>query len=163
MYSRIAITTALVGIILIRVTRTTKTAVYYLGNQGSTNFALFSDPTSVTSFYTAGTGGLVFEVNPVTAVWTLISSPTIYPPTDTPSYNSTQSSTAPHADARNFAWDYNTNELLITNDGGLYKRSNPRSPPTGGDWITLTGIYNHGSLSGANRPYHWSYCAGSTR
>lgn len=48
----------------------------------------------------------------------------------------TASSSAPHADSREMAFDAAGN-LIETDDGGIYKRTSPRS--NAGDWISLLG------------------------
>ncbi len=48
----------------------------------------------------------------------------------------TASNTAPHADSREMTFDAAGN-LIETDDGGIYKRTNPRS--NAGDWFTMIG------------------------
>jgi photosystem II stability/assembly factor-like uncharacterized protein len=48
----------------------------------------------------------------------------------------TASGTAPHADSREMTFD-SRGDLIETDDGGIYKRINPRSNT--GDWISLNG------------------------
>jgi hypothetical protein len=48
----------------------------------------------------------------------------------------TLSNSSPHADSREMAIDANGN-LIETDDGGIYRRSNPRS--TAGDWSSIIG------------------------
>ncbi len=48
----------------------------------------------------------------------------------------TASGSAPHADSREMAFD-SRGDLIETDDGGIYKRINPRSNT--GDWISLNG------------------------
>lgn len=48
----------------------------------------------------------------------------------------TASGSAPHADSREMAFDPQGN-LIETDDGGIYKRTNPRSNT--GDWISING------------------------
>lgn len=48
----------------------------------------------------------------------------------------TASNSAPHADSREMAFDPQGN-LIETDDGGIYKRTNPRSNT--GDWFSLNG------------------------
>ncbi len=48
----------------------------------------------------------------------------------------TANSSAPHADSREMTFDANGN-LIETNDGGLYRRTNPRDNT--GDWFSISG------------------------
>ena len=45
----------------------------------------------------------------------------------------------PHGDCRNYAWDFATNRLILTSDGGVFARENPRVK--GGKWTSLNGNY----------------------
>ena len=111
-----------------------------LGSQGETNFAILAHPTIANFIFVGTTDRMVFRVNPLTSpdpTWTLIASPTITAP---PAGPFTTSTTSPHADARNLYWDYATGDLLVTNDGGLYKRTTPAATVAPlGDWFTLSG------------------------
>ena len=44
--------------------------------------------------------------------------------------------TSPHADIRYFAWNYLQNQLICTNDGGIWIHTNPHGI---GDWIHKNG------------------------
>jgi len=53
-----------------------------------------------------------------------------------PSGGGTASSSSPHADSREMTFDADGN-LIETNDGGIYKRTQPRSNQ--GDWFSING------------------------
>ena len=53
-----------------------------------------------------------------------------------PAGGGTASSTSPHADSREMAFDADGN-LIEADDGGIYKRTNPRSDQ--GDWFSMIG------------------------
>ena len=111
-----------------------------LGSQGVTNFAILLAPTDSNTLFVSGTGRVVLRTDITTSVWTLISQPVIDPPTDQPAYRGTATpDSAPHADARNFFWDATSGELLLTDDGGIYKRTSPLAVSTAGGWSSLAG------------------------
>ena len=89
--------------------------------------ALLGDPTHPNILYVAGNAGaLAWRVNLKTGVWTkLWDHPDV---TD---------GSEPHGDCRNFAWDPENNELVLTSDGGVFSRIAPRAP--GGRWRSLNG------------------------
>jgi hypothetical protein len=59
-----------------------------------------------------------------------------------------------------FRWDSTTNELLLTNDGGLYKRTALKSNNIAtGDWITLAGDLATSEIYSAS----YDYKTGQTR
>ena len=53
--------------------------------------------------------------------------------------NDTASGAAPHCDCRNLAWDEASGSLLLTSDGGIFRRTNPEAP--GGEWLSANGDY----------------------
>lgn len=115
----------------------TQGSAFDLGAQGATNFALMAEPGSNTNFYVSGTGRLVLRVSLPSGTWTPISSP-LLSTTNAPPSGATQDGSAPHSDARNFWWDATNSDLLLTNDGGVYRRTNPTIPASG-KWVSLSG------------------------
>ena len=49
----------------------------------------------------------------------------------------TSDGSEPHGDCRNYAWDGANGRLVLTSDGGVFAREQPRSP--GGKWVSLNG------------------------
>lgn len=44
---------------------------------------------------------------------------------------------SPHADCRHLAWDHDTGDLILTNDGGIHRRTQPQT--SGGRWFGSAG------------------------
>jgi hypothetical protein len=118
-----------------------------LGSQADPNLALFADPVDPTVVYIGGTtqpvGGSGSFPNSIGATgytarlfrgsrtansWTPLT------------HSGTTSNSAPHADARGFAYDYASGNLVHTNDGGIYIKTLPRSTvEPKGDWFSVNG------------------------
>lgn len=102
---------------------------------GSPNFALLADPYDPTLVYIAGTAQFVARVSLTDYSWSYLSDgiSSSLPP-------ATASHTGPHADGRHFWWDATNDDLLLTNDGGIYRRTAMKSADiTTGDWLSVTG------------------------
>ncbi len=127
------------------------------GGQGDPNLALLADPTDTNIVYIGGTAQPVASSNPslsqlgsaaysgrlfrgsrATNSWTALT------------HTGTTSLSSPHADSRHFAWDYATGNLVHTNDGGVYIRTNPKT--ISGDWFAMNGNLAAGELLSAS--YH---------
>lgn len=106
-----------------------------LGSSGASHFTIFSPSTAPDILFVAGSGHAVYRVDTTTNEWTLIS--TI--PGLNPTVPATRSGTAPHADANRFEWNEMTGELLLTNGGSVYRRTNPLLASDEGDWFSLSG------------------------
>ncbi|MFL6247775.1 MAG: RTX toxin, partial [Thermoanaerobaculia bacterium] len=122
------------------------------GGQGSTHFSIVADPTDANIVYVGGDrqpspfpnsidannfAGRIFRVNATSNAGSQ-STPLTNCPAATADCNgsiSTSSNSSPHADSRRLAFDAAGN-LLETDDGGIYRRTNPR---TTGDWFSVLG------------------------
>jgi len=129
------------------------------GNQGSIHLSLAADPTDANIVYLAGDRqplfnepiggpfsfpnsigaedftGRIFRgdaTKPAGSQWVHIThSSSLGAPG-----GGTASGTAPHADSREMTFN-SRGELIETDDGGIYRRTNPRSNT--GDWFSLIG------------------------
>jgi hypothetical protein len=127
------------------------------GDQGNPNLALLADPTDTSIVYIGGTAqpvanndpslsqlgsksysGRLFRGSRATNSWAALT------------HTGTASLSAPHADSRYLAWDYATGNLVHTNDGGVYIRTNPKT--SSGDWFAMNGNLAVGELLSAS--YH---------
>lgn len=122
------------------------------GSQGGTHFSIVADPTDANIVYVGGDrqpspftnsigadnfAGRIFRVNATSnagaqatsltncAVATAACNGTV----------STSSDSSPHADSRKMVFD-GAGNLLEVDDGGIYRRTNPR---TTGDWFSVNG------------------------
>lgn len=129
------------------------------GGQGGTHLSIVADPTDANIVYIAGDRqplmnelsggpftfpnsigaedftGRIFRGDaskPAGSQWVHIT----HSATASSPAGGTASHTAPHADSREMTFDAAGN-LIETDDGGIYKRTNPRSNQ--GDWFTLIG------------------------
>ena len=90
-------------------------------------FAFAADPVNSSFVYVAGPGDWMrgdAGLTPPSPVWQSIA------------YEGTQNFTAPHSDSRRFAFDANS-DLILVEDGGVFKRTRPRENT--GDWYSLAG------------------------
>ena len=129
------------------------------GGQGSIHLSIVADPTDANIVYVAGDrqplfnepiggpfsfpnslgaedfSGRVFRGNaslPLASQWVhLTHSSSLGAPG-----GGTASNSAPHADSREMTFDAR-GDLIETDDGGIYKRTNPRSNT--GDWFSING------------------------
>ena len=131
------------------------------GGQGSTHLSLAADNTDVNIVYIGGDRQPSFDegasaepqtgcYDPPTPSWPnslgacdysgrLFRIDASLPPGQqaTPlTHNGTASKTAPHADSRGMVLSPN-GDLLEVDDGGIYRRTNPRSKD--GDWFSMNG------------------------
>jgi len=126
--------------------------------QGKNNLALLADPQTPNIVYISGDDqpgpfpNQIGATDHTASVFRgdaskpLSSPPTVDPWTPTNPYpfngqwlpitDNFANGTTPHADSRTMAFDINGN-LLETDDGGVYRRSNPRSST--GQWTSLLG------------------------
>jgi hypothetical protein len=127
------------------------------GGQGDPNLALLADPTDTTLVYIGGTAqpvasndpsksqlaskaysGRLFRGSRAVNTWVALT------------HTGTSSASSPHADSRHLSWDYATGNLVHTNDGGVYIRTNPKTIT--GDWFAMNGNLAAGELLSAS--YH---------
>ena len=88
--------------------------------------ALFGDPDAPHVLYVAGNAGaLAWRVDLSTGVWVKLWDDDVVDGSE------------PHGDCRNFAWNPENDELVLTSDGGVFSRIAPRAP--GGRWRSLNG------------------------
>ena len=121
------------------------------GGQGSTHLSIAADPTDADIVYIGGdrqpylgegSGGMDFFPNSIGAndySGRLFRGNAAAAPGSqwTPlTHVGTASNSSPHADSRDMAFDAAGN-LIETDDGGIYKRTQPRS--AAGDWFSLIG------------------------
>jgi len=88
---------------------------------------LFADPTDSSYLYAAGNGGTNgYRIEYKTGK-------------TVPMFGGRGSGdgSTPHSDCRNFAYDYDNNNLLLVTDGGLFRRSEPTT--VHGNWTSLNG------------------------
>ncbi|CAF4245311.1 unnamed protein product, partial [Rotaria sp. Silwood2] len=114
-----------------------------LGNQGETNFAVFADPTDPRFLYVGGTGAEIFRGDRTFSgnnpnenegfLWSFIRD---METEDSVIPMFTVTGTSPHVDVRFFGWDRSTNQLMCTNDGGIWIHTNPKGR---GDWVHKNG------------------------
>ena len=91
--------------------------------------AVLADPSLDDVLYVAGNAGaLAWRVNVTSVEWTKMW--------DRPDVLDTS---LPHGDCRNYAWDHESDRLVIVSDGGVFVRDSPRVP--GGSWRSLNGNY----------------------
>ncbi|CAF4996271.1 unnamed protein product, partial [Rotaria sp. Silwood1] len=114
-----------------------------LGTQGERNFAILADPTDPRFLYVGGTqaeifrGDRTFTGNKTNEnegfLWSFLrdmeTEGAIIP-------MFTVTGTSPHADIRYFDWDHSTNQLICTNDGGVWIHTKPHGK---GDWFHKNG------------------------
>eukprot|EP01062_Namystynia_karyoxenos_P064198 TRINITY_DN570_c1_g1_i1.p1 TRINITY_DN570_c1_g1~~TRINITY_DN570_c1_g1_i1.p1 ORF type:complete len:927 (+),score=309.49 TRINITY_DN570_c1_g1_i1:83-2782(+) len=87
--------------------------------------AVLVDPKEPSILYVAGNAGsVVYRVRWAAAKWEEM-------------WGAEAKGTIPHSDCRNFAWDAARDALLLTSDGGIFARLQPRT--SGGVWISLAG------------------------
>eukprot|EP01062_Namystynia_karyoxenos_P064199 TRINITY_DN570_c1_g2_i1.p1 TRINITY_DN570_c1_g2~~TRINITY_DN570_c1_g2_i1.p1 ORF type:complete len:921 (+),score=206.82 TRINITY_DN570_c1_g2_i1:84-2765(+) len=87
--------------------------------------AVLVDPKEPSILYVAGNAAaVVYRVRWAAGSWEK-------------AWGSEASGTTPHGDCRNFAWDSARDALLLTSDGGVFARLQPRAP--GGVWVSLGG------------------------
>ncbi|MDZ4853021.1 MAG: GEVED domain-containing protein [Pirellulaceae bacterium] len=124
------------------------------GAQGRIHFSIVVDPTDHNIVYIGGDrqeqpnaiGDVAFNAAIFRGNATIPRNPTVAPSPqwDHITHNivgfdlpgGTASGSAPHADSREMVFDANGN-LIETDDGGIYKRTNPRNNT--GDWFSLVG------------------------
>ena len=124
------------------------------GAQGRIHFSIVVDPTDQNIVYVGGDrqeqpssiGDTSFNAAIFRGNTAIASNPSVVPSPqwdhithdsvafDPPS--GTASGSAPHADSREMVFNANGN-LIETNDGGIFKRTNPRNNT--GDWFSLVG------------------------
>jgi len=128
------------------------------GAQGNRNFSIVADPVNRYLVYVGGDrqpgfgqygiglpnaigayafDGRLFRVDASLATGSQ-ATPLTHCPDATAACNntiSTSNRSAPHADSRSMTFDAN-NELLETDDGGIYRRTSPRAT---GDWYSING------------------------
>eukprot|EP00944_MAST-04C_sp_MAST-4C-sp1_P002596 g2596.t1 len=91
--------------------------------------AILADPMIPDLMYVAGNAGaLAWRVNTTSGLWEKLWDKPEVP-----------DGSLPHGDCRNYAWDFATNRLVLTSDGGVFARENPRE--RGGKWTSLNGNY----------------------
>ena len=126
------------------------TPAIHLGGQGDLHMSIAADPTNVNIVYLAGDRQNSPFPNAIGA--TDFSSTAhrcnagvargfqcvhlTHSSALGPAGGGTASSSSPHADSREMAFDADGN-LIETDDGGVYKRTNPRSDQ--GDWFSING------------------------
>ena len=116
----------------------------HAGGQGSIHFSLAVDPTDSNIVYVGGDrqpltddGGFPNALGAVDFSGRLFrgdASATAGSQWAALTHSGTASSSAPHADSRDMTFNA-AGELIETDDGGIYKRTDPRS--FGGDWFSL--------------------------
>jgi hypothetical protein len=100
--------------------------------------AILADPMVPDLMYVAGNAGaLAWRVNTTVGEWEKM-----WDKPDVPD------GSLPHGDCRNYAWDEETNRLVLTSDGGVFVRENPRE--RGGKWYSLNGDYQSMELLSAH-------------
>ena len=100
--------------------------------------AILGDPMVPDLMYVAGNAGaLAWRVNTTIGEWEKM-----WDMPDVPD------GSLPHGDCRNYAWDHETNRLVLTSDGGVFVRENPRE--RGGKWYSLNGDYQSMELLSAH-------------
>ena len=91
--------------------------------------AILADPVISDLMYVAGNAGaLAWRVNTTAGQWEKLWDKPEVP-----------DGSLPHGDCRNYAWDFETDRLVLTSDGGIFVRENPREK--GGKWTSLNGNY----------------------
>lgn len=122
------------------------------GSQGATHFSIVADPTNANIVYVGGDRqpdpfpnslgsqnftGRLFRVNAASNAGSQATSLTNCPTATAPCNGSasTTSNSSPHADSRRMVFDAAGN-ILESDDGGIYRRTNPR---TTGDWFSVIG------------------------
>ena len=94
--------------------------------------SLAADPLDASQFFVAGDEGELFRCH---AFPVPVSVPFCFPISDKHLLFATANGTSPHADSRAIVFDTN-DDLVETDDGGIYERTSPRT--LSGDWFSRT-------------------------
>jgi len=93
------------------------------GNQGFNNFSIVADPVNANLVYVGGDRPPdIFRGNAGDGSWTDIGAAAV--------------GTRPHADSRSLVFIDNTT-LVETDDGGIFRLTNPAAPGGADDWVSL--------------------------
>jgi photosystem II stability/assembly factor-like uncharacterized protein len=106
------------------------------GGQGSVNTAIVADPVDINIVYLSGDR---ITASPFTGNLARGNAAAPLGSQFTSIMDGNAGNTAPHADSRDMEFDANGN-LLQSDDGGLYRRSNPTS--SAGTWASVVGNLN---------------------
>lgn len=87
--------------------------------------AILADPKEYDTLYLVANVNYFFRIQWQQGTWTSMGA------------EDTVDGAIPHGDCRHLAWDFQNDNLIMTNDGGVHTRINPRSK--GGRWVGSVG------------------------